>query len=534
MQTQLPEPADNELPTHYADRVGQWYLSRFPEHQKQLGQFLTTVEVAAFMAHLCTPVDAPALRLLDPGAGTGILSCALCESLVTRIPRLQEIDLEAYEIDTRLAGCLSTCLDYARRWLQVRGVKLSFKVRTEDFVMSQADALDSTPRLFSNKPEKPSQFDIVITNPPYFKIQKADPRAKAAAAVVHGQPNIYALFMAVAAVLVKPGGVLAVISPRSYTAGPYFRRFREQFFAKMRPEIIHLFNSRRAAFRRDDVLQENIILLARRCDDWYSQANGEVVTLSASANTHALINRRKREVPLLQVLDFSSRDKVIRVPITDEDEKIAQLVDAWRGTLHAYGLEISTGPVVPFRATSLLCDHAAVSQEDAPLLWMQNVTAMQVQWPVDVNNKAQYIRVNTTSLPLLIADKNYVLLRRFSAKEQRRRLTAAPLLQGQLGSPFIGVENHLNYIHRPGGSLTSEEAYGLAALLNSRLLDTYFRIYNGNTQVSATELRAMPLPPLEMIVRIGRQAMALQHLGLALDKLVEDALCFERCANGEY
>jgi adenine-specific DNA-methyltransferase len=66
------------------------------------------------------------------------------------------------------------------------------------------------------------------------------------------------------------------------------------------------------------------------------------------------------------------------------------------------------------------------------------------------------------------------------------------------------LENHLNYIHRPHGSLSVEEVVGLAALLNSPILDTYFRIINGNTQVSATELRAIPLPSLDIIVKIGQ------------------------------
>jgi len=45
----------------------------------------------------------------------------------------------------------------------------------------------------------------------------------------------------------------------------------------------------------------------------------------------------------------------------------------------------------------------------------------------------------------------------------------------------------------------------LAAVLNSKLFDNYFRIFNGNVNVSATELREMPLPPLELIKQIGDQ-----------------------------
>ena len=137
---------------------------------------------------------------------------------------------------------------------------------------------------------------------------------------------------------------------------------------------------------------------------------------------------------------------------------------------------------------------------------MQNVKPMSAQWPVETR-KQQYIMVTADSLPLLVPDRNYVLMRRFSAKEERRRLVAAPLLAGTLGASLLGIENHLNYIYRPKGELTPEETYGLAAFYNCRITDTYFLMFNGNTQISATELRNMPIPPLEIIREAGRTIM---------------------------
>ena len=49
-----------------------------------------------------------------------------------------------------------------------------------------------------------------------------------------------------------------------------------------------------------------------------------------------------------------------------------------------------------------------------------------------------------------------------------------------------------------------------SSFLNSTLVDRYFRITNGNTQVNATELRKLPLPPLEQLIRIGQQVETLQ------------------------
>jgi adenine-specific DNA-methyltransferase len=127
---------------------------------------------------------------------------------------------------------------------------------------------------------------------------------------------------------------------------------------------------------------------------------------------------------------------------------------------------------------------------------------------------------NITVRAVAVAARRYVLLRRFSAKEETRRLVAGPYLARAYSVSMLGLENHLNYIYRPGGNLSDDEAFGLAALFSSSLLDRYFRTSNGNTQVSATELRSMPLPAHEVIVEIGRQAQSLDSDVGAVDALV--------------
>ncbi len=514
------EPNKDERPTAYAERLGRWYASlASTEHKKQFGQYFTTVQVADFMAGLCQ-AKRETIRILEPGAGAGVLACALSEHLAVASNKPSKLIIVAYETDAKLSAILEKTLSFLRRRMNKLGITVDFAIRNEDFVMKNAEALDESLRLFSSQPEK---FDVVISNPPYFKIPKFDPRARAAAAVVHGQPNIYALFMAIAAFMLAPDGDFVFITPRSFASGPYFRLFRERFFAKMRPEHIHTFVSRTEAFDRDDVLQENMIMKARRFDGWLSKSKDAHISVSSSNGANDLSILKPRKAPLEAVFDIAGVDKVLRIPVSEEDDELVRFIHAWPGSLKSYGLEISTGPVVPFRAVSLLSRTGKVPETHAPLLWMQNVRAMKIEWPISTRQKEQYVRLTNEATPLLVANKNYVLLRRFSAKEERRRLTAAPLIAGRLGSLRIGLESHLNYVHKPGGTLTVDEAWGLAALYNSSWLDTYFRVVNGNTQVSATELRAMPLPPLKLIVEIGRQTRASLDRIEEIDSLVMPA-----------
>jgi adenine-specific DNA-methyltransferase len=332
--------------------------------------------------------------------------------------------------------------------------------------------------------------------------------------------------MAVTAAMLKPNGSFIYITPRSFASGPYFRLFRERFFNLVLPQSVHMFNSRRDAFSRDDVLQENIIFIGARCDEWHRKLIDATVTISTSHGTRDLAQPETRQVTLSSLLDMSSADKVLRIPANDGEASILDLVDSWPGLLSHYGLGISTGPVVPFRATEHLEDTGEVPSSHAPMLWMNHVQSMSTHWPNGAR-KPQYIRLSALERGLLVPNKNYVLLRRFSAKEEKRRLTAAPYLAKQYSTPFVGLENHLNYIHRPGGSLSDAEAWGLAALYSSRLLDTYFRAINGNTQVSATELRAMPLPDHAVIEDIGLRVAGINDPD-ALDELVMDAIAQPR------
>ena len=170
-----------------------------------------------------------------------------------------------------------------------------------------------------------------------------------------------------------------------------------------------------------------------------------------------------------------------------------------------YGWKVSTGPVVAFRAAAWLTDSSAVAEQAAvPLLWMQNVRRQQIEWPLPNGGKPQALRVDQDSLSLVVPLANGVLLRRFSAKEEARRLVAAPLLTSGWPTEQLGLENHLNTIYAAEAALTEEEAIGLSAVLNSSVEDRYFRIVNGNTQVNAEELWALPLPPLTIIRHIGK------------------------------
>lgn len=301
--------------------------------------------------------------------------------------------------------------------------------------------------------------------------------------------------------MLKPDGTLVAITPRSFCNGLYFREFRQWFFKRMALDHIHLFESRTETFR--EVLQESLITSWHRLGE-----PSEAVNITASYGLD-VAKSAPRRLPSSVVVDDSLGHAVIKVPATEEDSCITEIVETWPDRFSELGLRVSTGPVVMFRATEFLVnEHNRFGT--VPLISVLNVSRFRTEWPVAQRKHPSAFRVCSDSMKLLLPVQNYVLVRRFSAKEERRRLTASCLLASDVPHPYVALENHLNYVYHAERGLTVDEAYGLAALFNSAFLDRYFRTLSGNTQVNATELRAMNFPALKNLQRIGHRVKALQ------------------------
>ncbi len=472
------------------------------EERKRKGQFFTPPEVCSFMAGLFSEPADDTYRFLDPGAGIGSLTAAVCERL-SRAGRSCRIEAHVFENHAEMLPYLRETMDHCRNELEMAGHSLIVFIHDEDFILDAAATAQGAGGLF-DKATGLEDLDAVIMNPPYFKLNKSSEYARVMEAVVHGQPNIYAFFLAASAQMLRPGGEMVAITPRSFCSGLYFRGFRQWFFTRMALDRIHLFESRSDTFR--DVLQESIITVSRRLGKPSSH-----IVISTSYGRDVTKSTHARCLPASAVVDTSTGEHVIRVPASDEDSALLEAVESWPDRFADLGLCVSTGPVVTFRARKFLL-HGIQGTDATPLLSTFNVKPFETVWPTPHKKHPTAFKVCTASMKLLLPAQNYVLLRRFSAKEERRRLTASCLLGASQPGPYVALENHLNYVYHAKRPLSVDETYGLAALFNSALLDRYFRTISGNTQVNATELRTMPFPALETIAAIGRKVQALPAL----------------------
>ena len=505
-----------ENPSFVATRLGEDYAkANTAAHKKDLGQFFTPARIGEYLATWASSPRGDVVRVLDPGFGTGLLSCCLLEHFAATAPALRRIELEAYDLDIQLRPFAQEALDYLSSWLANRGIELVARLHSDDFILAHAAVWQ-----FPLAPT--AAYDVVISNPPYFKLGQHD-RRNTVAGADQAQPNMYALFAVLAARLTRPGGELLFLIPRSFSSGPYFARFRRFALQHWRWTRFHLFHSRRAAFKKDAVLQETMLFKAVRHSGSPSSNLALVspVVITASAGIDDLGEATSFERPLAELVGPERQGSLLFLPTDKEEYALLAHFRTWPHRLSDLGIGVSTGPVVAFRATDCLLQEPAA--DSIPLLWLDNVapTGGQLRWPLTLRTKPQYLAANA-SAAILVPNRNYVLLRRVSAKDDARRIVAAPCLAADWPGLYLGFENKLNYLYARRGELTTTQATGLAALLSSRPYDQFFRLFNGNTQVSATEARELPVPDWAAIEALGTQVLA--HGWDVADSIVDQLL----------
>lgn len=84
-------------PVEVCHILGEWYIAHSSEaRRRDAGQFFTPPIVARYMANLAGTLQNQ-VRILDPGAGIGILACALCEAALQQ--HISSFSIVAYEAD---------------------------------------------------------------------------------------------------------------------------------------------------------------------------------------------------------------------------------------------------------------------------------------------------------------------------------------------------------------------------------------------------------------------------------------------------
>jgi len=458
---------------------------------------MTPTAIADFMTSLFKKWPAE-VRLLDPGAGVGSLTEAFSAAFLKEAPAHASLSISTYEIEPLLNGFLSELLRSIETAGKASGHPIKANQIERDFVREASFALSfGGPR-----------FTHVILNPPYKKIGAASEYRKLLRQIGVETVNLYTAFLALGIALADQDGEIVAIVPRSFCNGSYFRPFRHWLFEQVALTNIHVFESRKKAFHEDDVLQENIIVRLVR-----GAAQGPVIVSSSNDQTFADYTERK--LVFEDVVKPDDPERFIHIPTREVNG--SQSLFAY--TLAELGFGVATGPVVDFRVRDYWLQKP--KKNSAPLLYTHHFSKGEFRWPFE-HKKPNALRLADDTRKWLLPNGWYTITKRFSSKEEKRRLVAYVVDPNNLPGDWIGFENHLNVIHEGKHGLDASVARGIALFLNSTIVDERFRSFSGHTQVNATDLRNMRFPSKKLLVQFGKWAAKMKAPTQApIDRYIE-------------
>jgi adenine-specific DNA-methyltransferase len=453
-----------------------------PSNKSKLGQFMTPAVIAEFMSKFFNETSSP-ISLLDCGAGIGSLT-------ISALKHLKNItSVEQWEIDPLM-----------RNYLELNNQKLSIPatVHSNDFI---EDAVNNLSFGLGTR------FTHAIINPPYKKISSNSTHRLLLRTIGIETVNLYTAFLALTILLMKEKGQIVAIIPRSFCNGPYYKPFRELMLKHCSIENIHVFESRMTTFKDDDVLQENIIIKLVK-------GKQSSLTKVSCSYDHLLDNVDELTFPFERIVKPNDKERFIHIPSDMLDVEDNPL---FKETLSNLGLQVSTGPVVDFRIKKYLLD--APTDSSVPMLYPHHFINGEIEYP-KVHRKADAVEFHEDIKKSFWETGYYVLVKRFSAKEEKRRVVAYLINPDAINSNLLAFENGWNVIHIDKQGFDPILAKGLVCFLNSSILDIYFRVFSGHTQVNATDLRNMRFPTTAQLIKLG-EAYSVGMPQSQVDQLVE-------------
>lgn len=305
------------------------------------------------------------------------------------------------------------------------------------------------------KEEFEEKYDLIVGNPPYFEMKLDSEQRDFFKEIICGRANIYALFIYRSIQLLRDGGELRFIIPRTILSGKYFSKLRE--YIHMTCEVIDI-----VKFSKSNMFSkalQSVIILKLRKGGW-----GQGTGLSRESKH---IWERGGEVYFVKNKDkLKTEGKVF---------------------IRDLGCKVKTGSIVWNKHKNELQDEE--TKDTLPLVMASNLKSGVLEFcgaALSKNGKRQFMR-RTEKNERFIERGPCILVNRIVGLDPPR-LNA--VLVKDANKQFF-VENHVNVIN--GGSLENLERIH-RGLKGNELME-FIEELIGSTQISQHELECiLPIP----------------------------------------
>lgn len=458
---------------------------------KKKSQFFTPYDIAYRMVNTINfdefrKIDK--LYILEPAAGCGILIAVLIKEILCKVDNIREIYVDAYENDEEIINLLRNNLRNLKVKVEESNVSFKYKVIGNNFIVSNKNK-------WNNNKKDISKYDIIISNPPYKKINQKSHEAKIMNDIVHGQPNLYTLFIAMSLKLLKSNGTYIVLSPRNYLTGEYSKKIRNYIFELSSLTHINSFENRNIFLT---VNQEVIISTYKKKKDI------KYIDIS--------YNNNKEFVVEFDNIVIDRKSMSIIVPKNKEDIVMLNSFNKFGYSLNDLGFKVNVGPIVQFRHKNFL-SRDIYNDDYAPMVIGNDIQGNnKIIYYTRENKRKTHHKSISIESKKLIDNGNYLLLRKVSAKDDKSIITCAILENTYFKHSLIGLDNNLLYFLRADNSFLSiEECFGLYCIINSNQFSNIYSIINGTHTINVTDFSKIKFPSYEKIISMGRELINIKQ-----------------------
>lgn len=458
--------------------------------RKHLAMFFTPPSLTKLMIDNLAKadIDFASRRFCDPACGGAAfltpiamrMRDALLAKGATSEQIIEHVQTHLFGIDKDETLCTLSrhfLLIVLREEIVTTGVVPRFHVLLGDSLLQVEDLVDS--------------MDVVVCNPPYRKMSAAEVQVYVDefSEIIEGQPNIYALFIALCVKLLAYGGICALVTPTSFLSGQNFSKLRTFLMSHTKVLNIGMVSDRQGVFI--DVAQETALTLVRRED------NGDAISTVAEV---CVVSIDGAYVDVGQC-SLPNSGSAWPIPRAESDVELLRYAEKSETRLADYGYAVRIGAFVwnrDARTTYSSSKSAARAKGGSavPLLWSSDVAidgSLRFDGMPKSNGERCFVNLNS-KVHRSVVRRPSVLLQRVTSNDQPRRLIAAAVPKHIFDSygGFVG-ENHTVILEQIASKpmLTPTQ---LAKLLGTPTVDRYFRCISGATNVSVFELNQLRLP----------------------------------------
>ncbi|AKA71492.1 Eco57I restriction-modification methylase domain-containing protein [Clostridium scatologenes] len=467
--------------------------------RKKESQFFTSYEVAVKMSKLMDLKKYKSVndvKILEPSAGFGILIYAV-SLMITKKTKINRIDLTLFEKDEIICRSLNKIMERIKDYLNIYKCNLQYRIINKDFILFNKDAWNN------NNLNEVDRYDLIVSNPPYKKINKSDVKSLIMSDIITDQPNLYHLFIALSLKFLKINGEYIALTPRNYLVGKYTIRLRQWILENYSITNLHSFDSR----------------------NLFKEVNQEVIITKFSNNRQNKVkvsyNSTSKFITSIRKLIFEKDKYMILLPTNKESLNIVNVFKKKGKKLCDLGINCIVGPIVQFRNLEYL-SKVKNNETNIPFLILSDLKDNSI---IFNTREKKYKYVSNKISSRLTENTNGVLLRKVTAKDDKEIIVGAVLNKDFFNTDFIGLDSNIIFFKGVDREMSIEECYGLYAFLVSDYFSQYYLLISGTHTINMFELNSMYFPRTNYLINIGSKVIIQKQLNKKLiNELINEYL----------